>query len=216
MPDRRKWPLDRPESQSPQRIRRWLLAAVIGSAGIATNAFSAGSDIGLLDKDANTGFYTALSLGQSDEKINAGAFVQSPALYVNSSSLGIQAAVGYRPLPAWSAEADYVRLGRASSGASYANIDGIMVSALGYLPTPLINLYARIGLLDARTYGFYDGTPAHGSAAFHHRNANLAFGLGLITNFRGNLNFRLESQGFQVTHAQTSSLFSIGIVWTFF
>lgn len=206
------------ERSTPARARPWVLLLIgtaTAMATAATTAWGADSERSFLDTEANTGFYAAVSGGQSDEKLDTGAFAHAPPLFVNGGGLGLQLAAGYRPLPAWSGEIDYVRLGRASAGGSHANVDGVMISALGYLPTPVLNLYGRIGALRARTFGVYGGPLAPGPVPLHHKNTNLAFGIGLITNFKGNLNFRLETQGFQVTHSRASSLFSIGFVWSF-
>jgi hypothetical protein len=157
----------------------------------------------------------AAGLGRSSEHFDVGSATYNTPYEVSGNALGLQLAAGYRPLPAWSAEAGYLRLGRVSSGQSDATIDGLMLSALGYLPTPLLNLYGRVGVLDARTYGAYGSPPAPRPVLIHHHDSNLAFGIGLSTNFRSSLNFRLESQGFQVTHASSTSLLTLAFVWSF-
>ena len=191
-----------------------ISATAIAIASFATTA-AAQSDQSFLATQADTGFYAAAGVGRSSEQLDVGSAAYAAPYEVSGKALGLQIAAGYRPLPVWSGEAGYVRLGRASAGGSSATIDGLMLSALGYLPTPLLNLYGRIGILDARTYGVYGSPPAPRAVLIHHHDSNLVFGIGLTTNFRSNLNFRLESQGFQVTHATNTNLVSIALVWSF-
>ncbi len=187
--------------------RAWLLSARRRPRPSQTEAF--------LATEAATGFYAAVAIGRSSEQVDVGSAARAAPYEITGNPLGLQLALGYRPLPAWSAEAGYLRLGRSSSGHSDATIDGLLLSALGYLPTPLVNLYGRVGVFDARTYGTYDTPGAPHPVSIDHHNSNLAFGIGLTTNFLSNFNVRLESQGFQVTHAKDTSLFSIAFVWSF-
>ena len=48
-------------------------------------------------------------------------------------------------------ELNYVGFGRAYSGINYADTDGVGVSASGFLPIPVVDLYGRLGLVDWRT-----------------------------------------------------------------
>lgn len=205
-----------PQSKLPEALLKIaaITAAAVASACLGSTA-AAQSERSFLATEADTGFYVAAGLGRSSEQVDVGAAAHSAPYELSGNALGLQIAAGYRPLPVWSWEAGYVRLGRASAGHSTATVDGLMLSALGYLPTPLLNLYGRVGILDARTYGVDGSPPALRPLLVHHRDSNLAFGIGLTTNFRRNLNFRLESQGFQVTHATNTSLVSIACVWSF-
>lgn len=189
--------------------------AIASVAAVGTAAAQDESERSFLADQAATGFYAAVAPGRSSVQADVGSAAHAAPYEISGNPLGLQATVGYRPLPAWSAEGGYLRLGRTSSGRSDATIDGLMLSALGYLPTPVLSLYGRVGVFDARTYGTYDGPEALHPVPIHHHDSNLAFGVGVSTNFLSNFNVRLESQGFQVTHAKDTSLFSIAFVWTF-
>lgn len=202
----------KPCKAPPQATIAMAIALASASASITASAQSGSS---FLATQADTGFYVVGALGRSSEQVDVGAAADTTAHELRGNALGLQLAAGYRPLPAWSTEASYVRLGRASSGGSDSSMDGLMLSALGYLPTPLLTLYGRAGLFDARLYGRYDGPAVAQPLLIHHRDTNLAFGIGLSTRFRSNLNLRLESQGFQITHAGNTSLLSLAFVWSF-
>jgi len=203
------------QSQFPQALLKIAAITVATLSAAGTAAAQDTSDRSFLATLANTGFYAAAGPGRSSSQFDVGSAAHAASHVISGNPLGLQLAAGYRPLPAWSAEASYVRLGRISSGHSDATIDGLMLSALGYLPTPVLTLYGRAGVLDARTYGAYAGPPPLRPVPIHHHNTNLAFGVGLSTNFSSHLNLRLESQGFQVTHAKNTSLFTIAFVWSF-
>lgn len=203
------------QSKCPWALLNVAAIAIASVAAVRTAAAQDQSERSFLATQASTGFYVAVGPGRSSTQIDVGSAGNAAPYEISGNPLGLQVAAGYRPLPVWSAEAGYVRLGRTSSGRSDATIDGLMLSALGYLPTPLLNLYGRVGVLEARTYGVYDGPETLHPVPIHHHNSNLAFGIGLTTNFLSNFNIRLESQGLQVTHAKDTSLFSIALVWSF-
>ena len=75
----------------------------------------------------------------------------SDAFNVGSSSSGFQIALGYQALSVLGAELDYVGFGRASQGINYADTYGVELAALGYLPTPIVQPYGRLGLMTWRT-----------------------------------------------------------------
>jgi hypothetical protein len=203
------------QSQFPQALLKIAAITVATVSAAGTAAADDSSDRSVLATQANTGFYVAAGPGRSSSQVDVGSAARVAPYVISGNPLGLQITGGYRPLPAWSAEAGYVRLGRISSGHSDATTDGLMLSALGYLPTPVLTLYGRAGVLHARTYGAYAGPAALQPVPIHHNNTNLAFGVGLSTNFNSHFNLRLESQGFQITHAKNTSLFTIAFVWSF-
>lgn len=88
------------------------------------------------DTDANTGGYAGVALGKSDLDIDAGELAHSSSLVTQGRPFSFELAGGYRPMPLWSGELTYLRLGQASAGKNYTQTDGFMLSALVYLPTP--------------------------------------------------------------------------------
>lgn len=204
--------------------RSWLVAATAASlaALLVARPASAQDTVhhAFFDTDANTGVYAGVSLGESDVSNDAGALAHTGSLVTEGHAFGYALSAGYRPVPVWSAQLDYVNLGRVSAGRSYTQTDGIDLAALVYLPTPIINLYGRIGALDSRSYGRCACESTLPPIPFGRRSLNLAYGVGATTNGRGNLNLRVEWQRFELngtangTHA--ADFISVGLIWSFF
>lgn len=168
------------------------------------------------DTDANTGGYAGVTLGESNLDIDAGELAHSTSLLTQGRPFSFEVVGGYRPLPFWSAEVAYLSLGRASAGKNYTQMQGYMLSALVYLPTPYINLYGRLGALDWHAYGrgsFAAGAPA--PIPFHRRGLSAAYGVGGTTNGRGNLNFRLEWDKLAISESRRADLVTVGFIWSF-
>jgi hypothetical protein len=150
---------------------------------------------------ADTGFYVAGSLGESRVQYDPGAFD------VGTHNVGYQVAAGFRPLPILSGEFDYTGFARAFNGVNFADTYGLGLFALGYLPIPVVQVYGKVGLVDWRTR-------VHSpELSFHRTGADFAYGAGVGTNW-GRLGARLEFETFEVAHASTMQLASIGIVWS--
>jgi hypothetical protein len=151
---------------------------------------------------ADSGFYAGGSVGPSDEHFDASTF------NVGSSSSGFQIALGYQALAVLAGELDYVGFGRASAGINYADNYGVELAALGALPTPIVQPYGRLGLMNWHT-------DAHSpNLSFDRSGSDLAYGAGLESNW-GNLGARIEFDKFEVSHASTMNLATIGLTWRF-
>jgi hypothetical protein len=149
----------------------------------------------------DTGFYVAGSIGESRVQYDPTTF------YASTDNVGYQVAAGFRPLPVVSGEFDYTGFARAFSGINYADTYGVGLFALGYLPIPVVQVYGKVGLVDWRT-------SAHSpELSFHRTGADVAYGGGLGTSW-GRLGARLEFETFDVAHASTMELTSIGLVWS--
>jgi hypothetical protein len=197
------------------RWARRLLAAIAGTA-LAGAALGDEVHRSFFDTEANTGAYADLAIGPTDAAYDAGAFVHSGAVDVSGRPLGFQLGGGYRPMPAWSGELDYLGLGRVSAGGSYVSTSGWLLSGLLYLPTPFINVYGRLGVLDANSHGRCACSAGSGPLyVLHQTGFDAMYGVGLITNRRGSVNLRLEFDKFQISHASRATMASIGLVWSF-
>jgi hypothetical protein len=168
------------------------------------------------DTDANTGGYAGVTLGKSDLDIDAGALAHSTSLLTQGHPVSFELVGGYRPVPFWSGELAYLRLGQASAGKNYTQTQGYMLSALVYLPTPYINLYGRLGALEWNSYGRCNcaagvAVPIH----FRRSGLNAAYGVGGTTNGRGNLNLRLEWDKLKMSDARRANLVTVGLIWSF-
>lgn len=151
------------------------------------------------------GLYVAGSIAHAEEHFDSSVF------YASSNDIGYQVGVGYRAFGVLAGELDYVGFPRAYSGINYADNYGVGFSVLGFLPIPVVDIYGRLGWFGDRTnaYTFAPDT------SFHHTGSDLTYGAGVGVH-RGNIGVRLEYQGFNVAHANTLNLLSIGVVWSFF
>jgi hypothetical protein len=105
-------------------------------------------------------------------------------------------------------EVNYVNFGRAQGGVNYADTDGVTVSALGFLPIPLVDIYGRLGVIDWRT----DVT----SPFFPYRRtgSDLVYGVGAGMHW-GSFGARVEYQRYDLSDTSVMSLASLGVTWTF-
>jgi len=157
----------------------------------------------LADEDSGQyGLYAGGSIGPSSERFRADAYS------LRAQNTGYQAALGFRPINLFAAELDYVNFGRAYGGVNYADTDGVGVSALGFLPIPLVDVFGRVGVTNLRT----DVSSPYQS--FHRSGADLSYGIGAGMHW-GSLGARVEYQRFDLSIASTMSLTSVGITWTF-
>lgn len=168
------------------------------------------------DTDANTGGYAGINLGESDLDIDAGALAHANSLITQGRPVSFELVGGYRPAPFWSGEVAYLHLGQASAGKNYTRIQGYMLSALMYLPTPYINLYGRLGALEWDSYGrLIDAAGVPVPVPFHRRGLSAAYGVGGTTNGRGHLNLRLEWDKLGISDARRANLVTVGLIWSF-
>ena len=114
---------------------------------------------------------------------------------LRAQNTGYQVAAGWRPIDLFAGEVNYVSFGRAHGGVNYADTDGIGVSALGFLPIPLVDVYGRLGLVNWRAN-------VHSPfSSFHRSGSDLAYGVGAGMHW-GSLGARLEYQRFDVSTDQ--------------
>jgi hypothetical protein len=159
--------------------------------------------VALADDDSGQyGLYAGGSIGPSSERFRPEAYS------LRAQNTGYQAALGIRPINLFAAELDYVNFGRAYGGVNYADTDGVGVSALGFLPIPLVDIYGRLGVTDLRS----DVSSPYQS--FHRSGADLSYGVGAGMHW-GSLGARVEYQRFDLSIASTMSLTLIGVTWTF-
>jgi len=149
-----------------------------------------------------TGFYFGGDVGTSTEHFNDSVFG------VNADNGGYKVAAGIRPLSVLAAELNYVSFGRASAGINFADTDGIAVSALAFLPIPLVDVYGRFGVMEWRVDGNSPGD------SFHHTGSDLTYGVGAGAHW-GAFAARLEYDRYQVGGASTMELATVGLTYTF-
>jgi len=120
---------------------------------------------------------------------------------------------GFRPLKILAIEANYDDLGsegRTTGGVRFnANAKAFAAYAVGFLPIPVVDLYAKAGLArwetTASATGLFD-LDDHGT--------EFAYGAGVQLHF-GSLAARLEYEQFDVKHTDGVELLTLGATWTF-
>jgi hypothetical protein len=158
--------------------------------------------VALADDDTPIGLYAGGDVGTSSERFH-------PADYsLRAQNTGYQVDGGWRPINVIAAELNYIDLGRANGGINYADTDGIAVSALGFLPIPLVDVFGRVGLVDWRSDVH---TPF---VSLHRSGSDLTYGVGAGVHW-GSLGARVEYRRYDMSVASTMSLASVGVTWTF-
>ena len=161
---------------------------------------------------ADNGIYLGASVGQSG--VTFEETIEGEDFEFDADSTGYKAILGWRFLDWLAVEANYVDLGSGDDRVAGTNIEtdvnGVSLSAVGFLPVGPVDLFARVGVIDwkadvtARDFGFDasdDGT-------------DLAYGVG--AQFRvWSLGVRAEYERFDISDADTVDMVSLGVTWTF-
>ena len=171
---------------------RTLVAMSALAAGVA--ALPAGA--------AEDGFYVGGSLGQSDSGLRTGSANYS------DTDMGYKLIAGFRAIKLLAVEVNYLDLGSTSSGGAHANTKALDVSALGFLPIPVVDIYGRVGVVSWKT----DASVP--SFSISHNGADLSYGVGVQMHL-GAVAARLEYEGFDIQQASTPTLLTIGVTYTF-
>ena len=162
-------------------------------------------------QSADNGIYLGGSVGAAGVKADD-SFDGSNFNY-DAGSTGFKLIAGWRFLDWMAVEADYVDLGSGSDKVQGIDLDtdinGVSLSAVGFLPLWPVDLLARVGAInwsaDLRAPGFGgisdDGTD---------------FTWGVGAQFRVlSLAIRAEYEQFDVADADTVDMISLGVTWTF-
>lgn len=186
-------------------VPRWPAGALLGLALLA------GSLLPATSRAADNGFYLGAGLTQS--KIDD----IGPGIDFDDESFKLIA--GFRPLDFFAVEFNYIDLGknRAALGPIGVEVDGKAYAAfaVGLLPLPLVDLYAKAGVArwesTARTTGISLGS----LGSLDDSGTEFAYGAGIQARL-GSLAARLEYERFGVADTDGADLISLGVTWTFF
>ncbi len=161
---------------------------------------------------ADNGIYLGASVGQSG--VSFEDTIEGQDVDFDVDSTGFKAILGWRFVDWLAVEANYVDLGsgddRIAGTKIETDVNGVSLSAVGFLPVGPVDLFARVGVIDwkadvtSRDLGFDasdDGT-------------DLAYGIG--AQFRvWSLSLRGEYERFDISDADTVDMVSLGVTWTF-
>ena len=157
---------------------------------------------------ADNGIYLGASVGQSSVQYDDN--IEGQSFDFDASATGFKAIAGWRFIDWLAVEANYVDLGSGDDNGIETDVNGVSLSAVGFVPVGPVDLFARVGAvnwnadLDAPSLGVSasdDGT-------------DLTYGVG--AQFRvWSLSIRGEYEIFDISDADTVDMFSIGVTWTF-
>ena len=137
---------------------------------------------------------------------------------------------GIRPIPFVGAEAEYIDFGHPS-GLNANNFDADshpkagVLSAVGYLPLPFVDLFAKAGVarLETNLNSYADGVCTEGAPSYscdepalsrqHAWETKAAYGGGLQTHFL-NLGVRVEYERINSSFGDPDA-FMVSATWTF-
>ena len=157
---------------------------------------------------ADNGIYIGASVGQSGVQYDED--FEGENFSFDASATGFKAIAGWRFIDWLAVEANYVDLGSGDDNGIETDVNGVSLSAVGFVPVGPVDLFARVGAVnwnadfDAPNLGVSesdDGT-------------DLTYGVG--AQFRvWSLSIRGEYEVFDISDADTVDMFSIGVTWTF-
>jgi hypothetical protein len=120
---------------------------------------------------------------------------------------------GFRPVNFFAIEANYVDLGdeeRTVGGIRFnAGAKAFTAYAVGFLPIPVVDVYAKAGLArwesEATAVGLFD---------LDEEGTDFAYGAGVQVHL-GSLAARLEYEQFDIENTDGVELLTLGATWTF-
>jgi opacity protein-like surface antigen len=122
---------------------------------------------------------------------------------------------GFRPLDVFAVELNYIDLGKDSGsiGPVGYSVDGKAYAAfaVGYLPLPLVDLYAKAGVARWESTARATGISLD---SLDDSGTEFAYGAGVQARL-GSLAARLEYERFDVADTDGAELISLGVTWTF-
>jgi OOP family OmpA-OmpF porin len=178
----------------------------IAAATLALSLF------GLPALSADNGIYLGASLGQSGVSVDE-TFAGENFSF-DTDSTGFKAIAGWRFLDALAVETNYVDLGsgddRVGGETIKTDVNGVSLSAVGFLPVGPVDLFARIGVINWNA----DVEIPSLDASLSDDGTDLTYGVG--AQFRvWSLSLRAEYERFDISDADTVDMVSLGVTWTF-
>jgi OOP family OmpA-OmpF porin len=161
---------------------------------------------------ADNGIYLGASVGQSG--VTFEETVAGEDFEFDTDSTGYKAILGWRFLDWLAVEANYVDLGSGDDNVAGTRIEtdvnGISLSAVGFLPVGPVDLFARVGAIDWKA----DVTASDLGFDASDDGTDLTYGVG--AQFRvWSLGIRAEYERYDISEADTVDMFSVGVTWTF-
>jgi hypothetical protein len=224
--------MSKSQSQDPEFTMNRVLKTLMTLSVLSACAVSASASA-----DNLLGFYVGAGAGESTVRSDHGFDPYYPGdSHPHHTAWKVLA--GIRPIPFVGAEAEYIDFGHPSSAdSSYVNGSGYygsgadthpkagILSGVGYLPLPFVDLFAKVGLARLETnVNIYSQGPCTGvipggtcsQPVLSHQDARetkVAYGAGVQTHFLG-LALRGEYERISSTFGDPDA-FMVSVTWTF-
>ena len=187
-----------------------------GSSDAAAYAPHRTSDVHKAATFADTGLY--VGAGYVRARVNNAFGTSTDHFDINSSAW--QALLGFRPVPVFAVEADYVDLGRESHPllggqppGGHADARAFGLFGVGFLPVGPVDLYAKAGGARWELSGSLPG-PGGSLLALSHHGVNFAWGAGVQAHF-GPVGARLGYEHLQMPDTGGARLLTASVLFTF-
>lgn len=159
----------------------------------------------------DNGIYLGAGVGQSGVEFDDD--FEGTNLDFDASATSYKVIAGWRFIDWLSVELNYVDLGTADDRVQgqkiETDIDGVSLSALGFLPIGPVDLFARVGAID---WSADLSVPGIGSGS----DDGTDFTYGVGAQFRvWSLSLRAEYEVFDISDADTVDMISASVTWTF-
>lgn len=161
---------------------------------------------------ADNGIYLGASVGQSG--VSFDDTIAGQDLKFDANDIGYKGIVGWRFLDGLAVEGNYVNLGsgdaRVAGEKIETGVDGVSLSAVGFLPVGPVDVFARVGAINWNA----DVKVPDLAVKVSDDGTDLTYGVG--AQFRvWSLSLRAEYERFDISNADTVDLVSVGVTWTF-
>jgi hypothetical protein len=161
---------------------------------------------------ADNGIYLGASVGQSG--VSYEDDFEGEDFSIDADGTGYKAIAGWRFLDWLAVEANYVDLGSpdddVGGGNIEADVSGLSLSAVGFVPIGPVDLFARVGAINWDA----DVSASGVGKVLSDDGTDLTYGIG--AQFRvWSLSLRAEYERFDLDRADTVDMVSLGVTWTF-
>ena len=181
-------------------MSRATIAALLVSCLFAAPAFA-----------AENGFYVGAGVGQGYVKVDEGDIAGLDDF--DGDDTGFKVIAGFRPFKIFAIEANYVDLGSAKDNVAGVNVKadttGIDAFAVGILPIPFVDLFAKVGVIS-----WNQDVDISSIASSDDSGEDFAYGIGAGFAF-GAAALRAEYERFEIPHTDSVDMISLSFTWTF-
>jgi OOP family OmpA-OmpF porin len=160
---------------------------------------------------ADNGLYLGAGVGQAGVQLDD---IEGVDIDYDADSTAFKVIAGWRFLDWLAVEANYVDLGsgddRILGEKIETDVNGVTLSAVGFVPIGPVDLYARVGAIN------WNADLESPSLDFKTSDDGTDLTYGVGAQFRvWSLSLRAEYERFDIDEADTVDMISLGITWTF-